>query len=161
MSPLAALLISGLSLYLSSLKSAEIEVDHVSSQLDGSTFSGELPQGNAARFTVFVSNGGARGGLLHKIWVDSLEWLGEGEPFWADLHQTNIFREVALMTPLLLPAAYEAGDAETATLVVTLIPAPVDVEELAARLGETDGIAHDSLDIPSDEWASRGLEVPS
>jgi hypothetical protein len=70
-----------------------------------------------------------------------LSGLAKASLFGLILHQTNIFREVALMTPLLLPAAYEAGDAETATLVVTLIPAPVDVEELAARLGEMDGIA--------------------
>jgi hypothetical protein len=134
---LAALIVSSAALYLTSLRGADIEVDHIprDNELEAGTFSGADPQSHAIRLAVSISNTGARGGLLEKIRVDHLKWLGRSDAFW-----TGIWRTVPIKATagLELPIAFEAGDVEAVTLHVDLQPAGGSIEEQAARLAGMD-----------------------
>jgi hypothetical protein len=137
---LAALVVSYAALYLTSLSPAEIEVDHVrrAGDLASDSFSGPHPRSHELRLAVFISNTGARGGLLEEIRVADFEWLGDGDPYWVRFsrsHLTQAHRAVET------PTALEAGDVETAVLFAELQPAGGSVEDQAAQLSGMTSIA--------------------
>ena len=126
---LGAFLISCAALYLTTLKPAEIDIDHFDTKLISGTFIGPSPGSHDMELAVLISNTGARGGLLHELWVADLEWLGAGEAFWRTVERVEL-----LPTKIKLPLPLEAGDVESALVVVTLLPAGVGPEEQAVRI---------------------------
>ena len=127
---LAALVVSAAALYLTSLAAADIEVDHVprNDEVRSGTFSGAFPQDHYLQLAVFISNTGARAGILEELRVADLEWHGDGDrdPFWTRIWRTG---------GVTLPTAFEGGDVETAILGADLLPAGGDIEAQAAQLG--------------------------
>jgi hypothetical protein len=154
---LAALVVSLAALYLTVLRPAEIEVDHVSSsrELFGPTFAGPNPVGELLAVTIFISNTGARGGLLEQVRLGDLEWLGQGEPYWDSVEDTRVLddRSVDLTMPLVL----EAGDVVAARLEAVLHQAGFGVEDKAKRVGGMDRMDRIAVTIRWAEFRTRGL----
>ena len=139
---LAALVVSWTSLYLTSLGPAEIEVDDVDSQLRLSDFSEGHPRVHQLTVAVFVSNTGARGGLLEDLRAIDLEWLGSGSPFWIDVWRTTFIRDpTANSPPVHFPLALEGGDVITGFLFADLQPVGGPLEEQARLIGGMERLA--------------------
>jgi hypothetical protein len=133
---LGALVVSCASLYISSLSPAEIEVDHVprGNELQSGSFTGPHPQSRSLELAIFISNTGARGGLLEDLTVSDFRWLGRGEPYWIGVDRANLMPSGGgrFDSP---PTALEAADVRTALLQVPLQPASGELEEQARRIG--------------------------
>jgi hypothetical protein len=143
---LAALVFSVISFYMASLSPAEIEIDHIprgEDELPSGAFSGPHPQSNELILAAFISNVGARGGLLDDVRVTALEWLGGGESFWIDVESTALFREPRrdALVAIKLPLAFEAGDVNAAFLMAYLQQAPLGPEDQARRIGTMTSVA--------------------
>jgi hypothetical protein len=114
----AAFTVSVTSLYLTSLRPAEIELDHVRQpeeiQLPG--FSGAFPGETTLVLALFISNAGARGGLFQELRLSDFAYSGEDPPYWVGV-------TMDVMRPVTVPLALEAGDVKTSFLHVRLLPA--------------------------------------
>jgi hypothetical protein len=138
----AALVVSWVALYLTVLKPAEIEIDHVSSPNELSTtgFSGSVITGHVLHLTVFISNTGAHGGLLEDAHIDDLERHGRGKPLWTSLGKTHPLERLTGAW-IRMPLVLEAGDVEAVLLRVQPEGMGLAPEEEAKRIGGMDRIA--------------------
>jgi hypothetical protein len=136
---LVALIISFISLYLTTLRPAQIEVDHVPhvDELQVPGTAAELPSGpTRLQLIVFISNEGAHGGLLKELHVTDFTYLGADPPLWISVLRADLYTggfEVAL---LKMPLELEAGDAKTVFVKAELQPAGGYSEGDATQLAE-------------------------
>lgn len=120
----AAFVVSVASLYLTSLRPAEIEVDYVptAGELEGGGFNGPFPQPTDLVLALVVSNAGAHGGLLQELYLDDFSYAGDEPAYWLGVAQGAPYAQ-RTTGGIHLPIALEAGDVETLFLHAQLQPA--------------------------------------
>lgn len=137
-----ALAVSGVALYLASLRPAEIAVDFVA-DLSGprsSVMSGDgLPSDIELVVAVFISNEGARGGVLQGLGAFNPRFKGSDE--WQCVGPSSAHPRPTTHTPaMVFPVAYEAGDAAASFLILKMDPKAKDAQGFAAALKDLHAI---------------------
>jgi hypothetical protein len=133
----AALAVSGVALYLASLRPAEIVVDFVPdlSELRHSAMSGDgLPSGIDLMIAAFISNEGARGGVLQGLGAFDVRFEGSDEWHYQGGPSGPYRQPTTSVAPFVFPVAYEAGDAEAAYLILRVACNATDPRSFAAAI---------------------------
>jgi hypothetical protein len=153
---LAALAVSWVGLYLTSLSPAEIEVDHVNQphELESGGFTGSQPMSHRISLAIFISNAGARAGLLEALGAENFEWRGDGQPYWAGISRCDIRR--GTRAPIVMPMGLEAGDVKSALLDIELQPTGGSLEDMARQLS---GMREVAVTISWKFVRTKGLPV--
>jgi hypothetical protein len=141
---LAALIVSSATLYLTALRRADIEFDHIASaseaELTGfATGGGSLiswPTMRMVHVCLFVSNGGTSSGVIESLKLEDLEVVGDGaDGLWTVIESqvVNSSRDPHVIGKAL-PRGAEPGDADTLWIHVRLPAAGGNADEYARRL---------------------------
>jgi hypothetical protein len=132
---LAALIVSGATLYLTVLRHAEIEVDTIrratglrSSGFHSASHPVRMPRPPSIELRLFVSHGGASSAVLEDAALKDFACVSDGDPLWSDIVHVGHF-------DAQVPLAMEVGDAKTVQVAIGLAGAPADPTEYARRLG--------------------------
>lgn len=129
-----ALIVSVVALYLASLRPAEITVDYVadlSGPRTGGMSGDGLPSDIELVVAVFISNEGARGGVLQGLGAFNVGF--EGGDGWSYDGPSGPYSQPSTnYAPIVFPVAYEAGDAESAFLIVRIKSSKKDPQWFAA-----------------------------
>jgi hypothetical protein len=145
-----ALVVACASAYLTIFAPAEIELDHIRQpgELQPGPFDPQ-PEQHRVSLAFFVSNTGARGGLLERVGVPSLA-VKEGS-LWIGVERLigPLSQKEPAGAPALEAIALEAGDVRTIFLHIDLRPAPLGPEDQAV---EFRALASVSLAV---EWTFR------
>jgi hypothetical protein len=138
---LAALIVSCGSVYLTNLAPAEIELDHLRmpDELSPGGFDPQ-PTAHDVWLAFFVSNTGARGGLLEHVGISDVS-VREGR-LWTGVDRVGgPMRQQNPHAPNLGAIALEAGDVETLFLLVQLRQAPLGPEDQAREFRSLESVA--------------------
>ena len=134
----AALTVACASVYLNNLAPAAITLDPVRrdprDELPTGGYSPE-PQSHDLWLAFFLSNTGARGGLLEAVEVAAADNQPEGQRYWESVDRTEgPLAQQNPGAPRLGVLALEAGDARTIWLWVHLQPPALGPEQGARRI---------------------------
>lgn len=145
---LAALLVSGATLYLTALRRADIEFDIVESasgpHLTGYSNTGgsraQLPSIRSFEVCVFASNGGASSGVIEDLQLEHVRVEGAGPPLWEGLRIQWLSNGRLHGQGVEAPWGIEAGDADVVWIHGELSPERREPVDYARRLAGLDAI---------------------
>jgi hypothetical protein len=134
----AALAVACASVYLSTLAPAEIALDaipmHATQELPTGGYS-PFPEAHEVWLAFFLSDTGARGGLLESIEVEAADTQPEDARYWTNVHHVDGPLPRRDPSAASLGAiALEAGDVKTVWLLIHLQFAGPNPEEQARRM---------------------------
>jgi hypothetical protein len=122
-----ALVVSVASLYLTSLRRADIECDLVpdGSQIGDGGFFNEHPEEKAITACVFLSNSGAHGAVVVSVTLGAFRYVGAEPALWQDIAPPHEVREGPFIAPAKrFPIVLDAGEGETLFLRSALTANP-------------------------------------
>jgi hypothetical protein len=142
---LAALAVACASVYINNLAPAAIALDPIRMPARDELPTGGYtpsPQAHDLWLAFFVSNTGARGGLLRSVEVSAADAQPEADRFWAGV--VSVHGPLRQQNPGLQPlgaVALEAGDVQTIWLMVHLQPRAEGPEAQARRMRNLETLA--------------------
>jgi hypothetical protein len=136
----AAFLVSCASLYLSSLARADIDVYHVPDldQFSPGVFRGDEMLSSTLSLTLFITNEGARAGLLEILRFENLDT--KSAPPWGIVQYTSP-QSVSSSGARFGPYALRAGETKAILLNAELRVVDLPAEEQAKRVGALQGLS--------------------
>jgi hypothetical protein len=154
-----ALVVAFLTLYLSLLRHAEIDIDHVPPprDFDQEDVNG-IPVSTSVEIALFASNSGVHGGLLTSVTAEkTLEYVDGDSGFWSVLEGANLWGGPGRERGLELPLPLAPGENRTLFAELLLRTPGSDPTAAAKRLSKLTQIA---VEISWEFVRTAGLPLP-
>lgn len=152
-SAIVALLVAFLTLYLSLLRQADVEIDHLPNpeELPGGSTTGGVPTSHQATITLFASNVGVHAALLTEVFPDAFKCEGAEPAYWSGFGQVVVTDSpYPSRGPVDLPIVLGPGETKPLWLAARLaspLPTsyiePPDLRPVAEQLRHLEGFSFD------------------